>query len=289
MAIRAFTEPGDAVLIQRPVYYPFSSSIEDNDRCLINSPLIYTGGRYEMDLEDFERKIVDEQVKLFILCSPHNPVGRVWREEELLAVGEICRRHGVLVLADEIHADFVFAPNRHHIFAGLRPEFEDFTITCTAPSKTFNLAGLQISNIFIPNEQLRQHFCREIAKTGYDEPSRMGLIASAAAYAGGGEWFDALLGYLEGNRDYVRSELARRIPEIRLVEPESTYLLWLDCRALGFDERGLTDFIVNRAKLWLDEGTLFGPEGSGFERVNIACPRATLAQALDRLERACRG
>ena len=283
-AIRALTEEGEAVLIQQPVYYPFSESVLANGRRLVVNELVYSGGKYSVDLEDFEEKIKREKVKLFILCSPHNPVGRVWRAEELSAMGEICLRHGVKVVSDEIHADFVYPGNRHQVFAAISPELADITVTCTAPTKTFNLAGLQISNILISNPELRRRFRLEISKTGYSQPNIMGLVACRAAYEHGARWLDELLVYLGSNLEFVRSFLARELPRVRLVEPEGTYLVWLDFRALWLTDRELNDLIVNKAKLWLDAGTMFGAGGTGFQRVNIACPRSLLERAMRQLK-----
>lgn len=283
-AIRAFTEEGDAVLIQRPVYYPFSLSIKDNERKLVNNPLIYKGGKYEIDFVDFEQKIINNDVKLFILCSPHNPVGRVWSKEELIKIGDICVKHNVLVVADEIHEEFIYKGFKHHVFANLKPEFNKIAITCTAPSKTFNLAGLQISNIFIANAEIRHKFKKEIIKTGYCELNAMGLVACQTAYAHGQDWLEQLKVYLAQNLDFTRKFLAEKIPQIKLVEPQGTYLIWLDCSALHLDDKALEDLIINKAKLWLDAGTMFGSEGSGFQRINITCPRATLEKALLQLE-----
>lgn len=285
-AIRALTEKGDAVLIQRPVYYPFSFSIKDNERKLVNNPLVYKNGQYEIDFADFEQKIIDNQVKLFILCSPHNPVGRVWTKEELLKVGDICLKHNVIVVADEIHEEFIYEGFQHHVFANLKPEFNDITITCTAPSKTFNLAGLQVSNIFIANASIRHQFKKAMDRTGYCESNAMGLVACQAAYTYGRDWLDQLKTYLAENLAFTRTFLAEKIPQIKLVEPQGTYLIWLDCSGLHLTDKALEDLIINKAKLWLDAGTMFGPEGSGFERINITCPRATLEKALHQLEKA---
>jgi cystathionine beta-lyase len=282
-AVRAFTEEGGGVLIQRPVYYPFTNVIRANNREIINNPLRLEDGAYHIDFEDFERKIAQNNVKLFILCSPHNPVGRVWRREELSRMGEICLKHGCCVAADEIHCDFVFPGREHTVFAGISPEFAENTLLCTAPSKTFNLAGLQISNIVIPNKELRRRFQREIRKTGYDEPSLFGLAACRAAYESGEEWIGALLEYLTGNLDFLREFLREKLPRVKLIEPEGTYLIWLDFRDFGLSARELDDQIVNRAGLWLDGGTMFGAEGAGFQRVNIACTRSLLEEALSRL------
>jgi cystathionine beta-lyase len=288
-AIRALTKEGDAVLIQRPVYYPFSESILTNNRRLVNNPLVYSDGKYSVDFKDFEEKIVRNKVKLFLLCSPHNPVGRVWTKEELVRMGDICVKHNVLIVSDEIHSDFVYADYHHHVFASLKSEYLERTVTCTAPSKTFNLAGLQISNIFIPNPDVRKKFQKEVTKTGYSQLNTAGLIACQAAYEGGGLWLDELKQYLADNLDFVRSFLNERLPEIKLVEPQGTYLIWLDFRCLGLSAGQLEDMLANRAKLWLDCGSLFGAEGEGFERVNIACPRATLEAAFSKLEQAIAG
>lgn len=285
-AIRAFTGPGDSVLIQRPVYYPFTHAILDNGRTLINNPLEYRDGRYTINLEDFEAKIKENRVRLFILCSPHNPVGRVWTREELTAMGDICLKYNVIVVSDEIHADFIYPGHRHSVFADLRPEYADQTITCTAPSKTFNLAGLQVSNIFIKNREHRHAFWKEMNSTGYAQLNTVGFAACQAAYAEGRPWLEELLDYLKGNLDFIRSFLAEELPRISLVEPEGTYLAWLDFRNLGMTDEQLARFILDEAKLWLNGGSMFGPEGKGFQRINIACPRATLKKAFDQLRHA---
>lgn len=287
-AVRAFTEKGDCVLIQQPVYYPFSEVIRDNGRVLINSPLKQVNGRYEMDFEDMERKITENQVKLFLLCSPHNPVGRVWTEEELRKAGELCVKHGVLVVSDEIHSDFTYPGVAHHVFAGLSPEFARISVTCTAPSKTFNIAGLQVSNIFIPDPELRARFQKAVDAVGYSQVNLLGLLACQAAYETGEEWLSAVKEYIYGNLCFLREYLKENLPEIRLVEPEGTYLVWLDFGALGLTEEQRQELIEEKAGLWLDSGAMFGPDGEGFERVNIACPRETLQKALDQLAAAVR-
>ncbi len=285
-AINAVTQAGEGVLIQRPVYYPFTNMIQRNDRRLVNNPLCYKNGRYEMDFVDFERKITEENVKLFILCSPHNPVGRVWSKDELMRVGEICARHGVVVLSDEIHCDFTFPGYRHTMFPALGAAFEQNCILCTAPSKTFNLAGLQLANMIVPNPDLRQKVRRAVGATGYSHPGAFSLAGVRAAYQYGAQWLEELLAYLKGNLDFTREYLAAKLPQVKLVEPEGTYLLWLDFRALGLSKEALERLIVDRARLWLDSGSMFGPEGDGFERINIACPRSVLRQALGQLEKA---
>lgn len=286
IAIRAFTQKGDAILIQQPVYYPFANKVTENDRQLVVNPLVLKNGRYEMDFADMERKIVDYHVKMLLLCSPHNPVGRVWTKEELLRVGEICQKHGVLVVSDEIHADFTYAGHTHRVFASVKSEFADFTITCTAPSKTFNLAGLQNSNIFIPNRQLRHAYKKELSACGCGGTNCMGMAACQAAYEAGADWLEQLKQYLAGNLAYIRQFLREKLPEIALIEPDGTYLVWLDLRKLGLTEQQQRQLVVQDAKLWLDTGTLFGQGGEGFERINIACPRTTIEQAMQRLEHA---
>ncbi len=284
-AVAALTEVGDSVLIQRPVYYPFSSAVTDQGRKLVNSPLVYQNGRYSMDFEDFERQITGNNVKLFILCNPHNPVGRVWTREELLRMAEICIDHNVYIISDEIHSDFIYPDYKHTVFASLSTEISQRTITCTAPSKTFNLAGLQISNLFITDPNMRRKFRNAVKKVGYSEPNLMGMIACQAAYEGGEEWLDALRIYLQRNIEYVKDRLTKDFPGVKLVEPEGTYLLWLDFSGLGLKDDELTGKIQNIGRLWLDHGTMFGPEGAGFQRINIACPMATVIEAFDRLER----
>ena len=285
-AIRAFTNIGDAVLIQKPVYYPFFLTIEDNQRKVVNNSLVYKNGRYEMDFVDFEEKIISHKVKLFVLCSPHNPVGRVWNKEELLKIGDICLKHKVIVVADEIHADFVYHGHQHQVFANLKTDYQEITVTCTAPSKTFNIAGLQVSNIFIANENLRKKFKQELKKTANADINVMGLIACQAAYSQGEDWLRQVKIYIAENLEYVKTFLRDNLPQVKLVEPEGTYLLWIDFRELNLTEEELEDLIINKAKLWLDGGTMFGTEGVGFQRINIACPQKILIQAFTQLKEA---
>ena len=282
-AIRTFTNPNDSVLIQPPVYYPFANMIRQNDRTLIDNPLHLRNGHYEIDFEDFEQKIIAHKIKLFILCSPHNPVGRVWTRAELEQLAAICLRHNVIVVADEIHEEFV-RPGFHHIpFASLSEETAAITLTCTSPSKTFNLAGLQISNIFIRNEELRRRFKEELSRTGYDEPNTLGLAGAKAAYEHGAAWHTQLLAYLEENHVRAKEFIAAHLPKVKLIEPEGTYLLWLDFSAYGLTDEALNEKIIRDAHLWLDDGPIFGAGGSGFQRINIACPWATLEQGLKNL------
>ena len=288
-AIRAFTKEGESVIIQTPVYYPFKNMIEHNNRKLVTSSLFEKDGKWFIDFDDFEKKIIDNKVKLFILCSPHNPVGRVWTREELERIAEICLRYKVLVFSDEIHNDFVYAPNVHTVFSTLSPEVADNSIVSMSVSKTFNLAGLQFSTNFIKNPALRAKFKEEFDKTGYDEPSIMGLTAARAAYQNGKPWLEELKKHLLSNIDFVRTYLKDKLPLVRLIEPEGTFLLWLDFSALGLSDSEIDDIIVNKAKVWLDRGTMFGQEGEFYQRINIATPRPLLKEALDRIAGALRG
>lgn len=286
-AVKAFTKQGEAVIIQRPVYHPFWSMIEKNGRKVVNSPLklVQVNGdlRYEMDFDDFEKKIIENNVKLYLLCNPHNPGGRVWSKEELEQIGDICLRHNVIVVSDEIHADFCFYHTKHTVFASIKEEFMNSTITCTSPTKTFNLAGLQISNIFCANEQLRNKMIQEITSTGYDEPNLFGMIACQAAYQYGYEWLTEVKEYIEANMNYVHAFLQEKLPKVRMMKPEGTYLIWLDFSDYKLTEQELEDYIVQKANLWLDPGTMFGVEGKNFQRINVATTRSYLEKAMNSL------
>lgn len=279
-AIRALTEEGDAVLITRPVYYPFSSVINNQNRKLVNSALVLKNGHYEIDYEDFENKIISEKVKVFLFCSPHNPGGRVWTKEELEKISEICLKHNVIVISDEIHSDITFENHKHTVFASISDETRENSIICTAPSKTFNLAGLQFSNIIIPNEKLRSKFTKEMERTGYDEPSLMGIVAATAAYSEGKEWFEAAKAYIWNNILFAEKLVREKCPKIKVLKPEGSYLLWMDFSAFELSDSQINDRILNKAKVWLDSGIMFGPEGEKFQRINCATPRAILEKAL---------
>jgi len=280
IAVRALTQEGDGVVIQQPVYYPFEGAVRHTGRKLLVNQLVFEDGKYIIDFDDFEQKI--SQAKLFILCSPHNPVGRVWTVDELTRMGEICLKHNVTVIADEIWQDFIYTGHRHSVFSALSPKFSDITITATAPSKTFNLAGLQHANIFIPNKELRRKFKQEYRASGMSQPGLAGLVTCKAAYDHGDEWLDALLIYLADNMRLINSFLHERLEKIKLIEPQGTYLAWLDCSALGLSD--LDDVILNKAKLWFNDGERFGVGGKGFTRINAACQRDVLKEALIRLE-----
>lgn len=289
MAVKAYSEAGDAVLIQQPVYYPFTEVIEDNGRIVVSNDLVLgEDGKYHIDFEDFERKIVEKHISLFLFCSPHNPVSRVWTKDELMRIGEICLRHHVIIVSDEIHEDFVFGDRKHYVFADLKKEFAQISITCTSPGKTFNLAGLQISNIFIPDRKLRRQFKKQMDAAGYSQLNTIGLTACEAAYRYGGDWYDAMIAYIAGNIEFMKEYIRTELPQLKMIETEGTYLVWVDFRGLGLPEDELQELIVKKAALWLDSGAIFGKSGEGFERFNVACPRSILKQALEQLKAAIR-
>lgn len=283
MAVKAYSKEGEGVLIQQPVYYPFSEVILDNKRKLVVSELKQADdGKYYIDYEDFEKKIVEENVKLFILCNPHNPVGRVWTKDELAKIGDICIKHNVTVVSDEIHADFVFE-RKHTVFTTVKEEYKDIAIVCTSPSKTFNIAGFQVSNIFIANDELRKKFSEQVNGTGYSQLNLTGLVACEAAYRYGEEWYEAVLKYIKSNAEYVDNFLKEKLSKVRMTELEGTYLVWLDFREYGLSDLELNKSIIHKAGLWLDRGSLFGKSGEGYQRINIACPRSILNEALEKL------
>ncbi len=290
VAVRALTSPGETVIIEEPVYYPFREVVEDNDRTVVSVPLVRdAAGTYRRDLAALESTIEATGARLLLLCNPHNPVGRVWTRAELEALAEVTLRHGVTVVADEIHADLTVHGHRTTPFASLGTEVAAATVTATSASKAFNIAGLQVANILIASPVLRSSFRRALAATGYSQPNALGLTATRAAYEGGQAWLEELLTHLEANQDHVAARLAG-LDGVDLVPAEGTYLLWLDFAGLlartglGTDE--LDTFLLEEAGLWLDDGRLFGPCGAGLARLNIACPRALLDHALDRLEAA---
>lgn len=282
-AVKAFTKEGESVLIQKPVYYPFFNIINYLQRKVVNSSLILKNNHYEIDFDDFERKIVQENVKMFILCSPHNPGGRVWTKQELQKISEICLAHNVLVVSDEIHSDITFGSNVHTVYGSLSEQALKNSIICTAPSKSFNLAGLQFSNIFIADEKLRKAFSKELDKTGYDEPSVFGIVAATAAYSEGADWFDSVKSYIWENILFAKKYIEENASQIKVLVPEGTYLLWLDFSNTGLSDSEINDRVLNKAKVWLDSGSMFGKEGEKFQRINCATPRIILEDALKRI------
>ena len=284
--VKAFTEPGDAVLIQQPVYYPFREVIEDNGRKFVNSQLHYENGEYTIDFTDFEQKIEDNNVKVFLLCSPHNPAGRVWTKEELTRMGDICLKHNVIILDDEIHCDFVYAPHHFTSFLALDEKYRNNLVVFNSPSKTFNVAGLQPGNIIIPDEELRKRYRKANAAAGYSQGSIMGQVAVKSCYTKGDEWMKELVEYIAGNIAWVRDFVKENFPKATFVEPEGTYLVWIDFSGYGLSDDELEHLVVDEAKLWLDSGKIFGPATAQFERFNMACPRSTVEKAFQQLKAA---
>jgi cystathionine beta-lyase len=285
-AINAFTKPLESVLIQPPVYYPFARSVIQNKRKLINNPLLYRHGEYSIDFDDFEKKIIENKVKLFIFCSPHNPVGRVWTRDELSKICEICHKHKVIIFSDEIHCDFVFSGYKHIPFATLDKKYLQNIIIATSPSKTFNIAGLAASNIFIPNQRLRKLFIRQTFASGINMVNTFGLTACKAAYNHGAKWVDQLNIYIENNLNFVESFVKKYMPGIGFRKPQGSYLVWLDFNGLKLKDEQLRRLVENKAKLWVDEGGIFGKEGRGFIRINIACPLLVIKKAFNQLRKA---
>jgi cysteine-S-conjugate beta-lyase len=286
MLIRTFTNSGDKVIIQTPVYYPFSSAIKSNHCTVVTNPLIRDKKKYKIDFESLEEKAKDPLVKLLILCSPHNPVGRVWTLEELKRLGEICLKNNILVISDEIHSDLVFDGYKFIPYASINETFKENCIICTSASKTFNLAGLHTSNIIIPSETLRSKFMETVYSNGLAGMNTFGLIATEAAYNEGEEWLEQVLAYIQDNFEYLKSFIEEKIPEIEVIDAEATYLIWLDFRKLKLSLKELKHFSIKKAGIFFDEGFIFGKPGAGFERINIACARSILEEALIKLEKA---
>lgn len=284
--VQALLRPGDKVLIQEPVYYPFKKSVENNGCHVIVNELKYNGDFYEIDFQDFEEKVKDTKVKMFILCSPHNPVSRVWTEEELRKMGDICLANDVMVISDEIHNDLVYSGNKHIMFGSLSEELADISITCTAPSKTFNLAGMQASNVIISNKEVMTKYREQLERNNIGMQNPLSIVAAEAAYNEGEEWLEQLLRYLEGNIDFIKKYLAENLPKARLIKPQATYLGWIDLREYESDGKKLEELVIKEGKVAFDGGTWFGQGGDGFLRINYACPRALLEEGLKRLSKA---
>lgn len=285
MAVRAYTQVGDPVLLQLPVYYPMSEVIEDNGRKVVSSDLVLKDGRYEIDFKDLEQKITENGIKLFLLCSPHNPVGRVWTQEELKRIVDICLAHDVKIVSDEIHEDFVYPGHKHISLINVDERVKEFSITCTSVSKTFNLAGLQIASILIPNRTLRHQFRKAVDAAGYSQLNSFGVEAVKAAYLHGEEWYAGVTKYIWENLMYLKDYINKHLPQVKVIEPEGTYLVWLDFRGTNLSDEEINDQIIHQAKLWLDAGTIFGKQGEGFQRINLATSRSILKEALERLVR----
>lgn len=293
VAIRSLTHPGDGIVLQPPVYHPFYPAVTASGCQIVANNLKLANGRYEMDYAGLESRLAasseifggPNRVKAILFCNPQNPVGRLWGREELVRLGEIALNHGAAVISDEIHCEILFKGYRHVPFASISAEFAQNSIVCLSPSKTFSLAGLEISTIIIPNRRMRESF--ESIRGGIlPSPNLFGYVALEAAYRYGDEWLEQVLEYLQGNLDFLQAYVSDKIPRIKVIPPQGTYLIWLDCRGLGLDNQALKRFMCQEARVGLEDGYVFGEAGSGFQRMNIACPRSLLAEALQRIEKA---
>lgn len=292
-AIRSLTHPGDEVILQEPAYHPFFPAVTGSGCQIATNKLKLINGRYEMDYEDLERKFHPEtgrlrghrRIKTILFCNPHNPVGRLWKRDEIIKMGEIIIENGVVVISDEIHCELLFKGHKHTPFASISQEFEQNSIVCMSPSKTFNLPGLGISSIIIPNKKLRKEFL-SIQSGIVPDPNLFGYTALEAAYREGDEWLEQVQDYLQKNLDFLLEYFDKKIPDIKVIEPQGTYLIWLNCHGLGMDKLALSSFMQDKARVGLEDGFIFGEAGSGFVRMNIACPRSILEEALGRIERA---
>ena len=282
--IRTYANSGDEIIIQTPVYHPFYSSVKNNGCIIVENPLIYENGSYKMDYEDLKKKIT-HRTKILVLCNPHNPVGRVWSKDELIKLGQICIENNILVVSDEIHFDLIYKGNEHTVFASISEEFAQNSVICTAPSKTFNIAGLQVSNIIIPNKKLRNLYNITLENNAGNEINSFAAVALEASYNEGEEWLQQLLLYLGENLNFLMQYFEERIPKIKVIKPEGTYLVWIDCLALNMSPSELEEFFVKKVKVGFNDGILFGAEGARFQRINIACARSVLKEALERIER----
>jgi cystathionine beta-lyase len=279
----AMTQPGDKIIVQPPVYYPFFRVILNNGRQIVNNPLDFQNGRYAMDFDDLEKR-AGSRTRLMIISSPHNPVGRVWTKEELTRLGNFCIKNDIILISDEVHSDLVFRGHQNIPTASISEEICEQTVTCIAPSKTFNLAGLKTSAIIISNPRIRQNYINMLQNLSIGMDNSFGLVAMETAYKHGREWLDQLLEYLEENLEFTITYFREKIPRIKPLRPEATYLIWLDCRDLGLDDEALNSFMIEKAKVWMDDGPMFGIGGQGFQRMNIACPRVTLEEGLKRIK-----
>lgn len=286
LIIKLFTEENDKIMIQNPVYTPFSNVIRDNNRKLVINSLIEREGKYGIDFEDFENKAKDPDLKWFILCNPHNPVGRVWTKEELEKLGDICLKNNVRIIADEIWRDIVYKNHKHISIASLSKEIEKITITCFSATKTFNIAGLQASFVSFPKNEEFNRFNNELGILDIKRNNPFSLVAVEAAFNKGGDWVNELVEYLEGNANYVEKYIEENISNIKVIKPEGTYLMWLDFRNLNLDKDEISSVLIKKGKIALSSGSIFGEEGQGFVRMNIACPRYILEDGLNRIKKA---
>lgn len=293
VAVRSLTHPGDEVILQEPTYHPFFPVVVNSGCKIVNNGLKIDNNRYEIDYKGLEEKFHSKsrsfqeagRIKTIIFCNPHNPVGRLWKRDEIIKMGEIVINNGAVVISDEIHCEILFKDQKHTPFASISEKFEENSIVCMSPSKTFNLAGLEVSTIIIPNKKLRDNFIN--TRSGIvPNPNLFGYTALEAAYRHGDEWLEQVLDYLQENLDCLKLYIENRIPDIKVIDPEGTYLIWLDFRDLGMDNQTLSNFMKREAKVGLEDGFIFGESGSGFMRMNIACPRSILAEALKRIENA---
>ena len=280
--IKALTVPGDKVLVQTPVYNCFFSSIRNNGCEIVTSPLVHTDNTFTIDYDDLEKKVADPKMKVMLLCNPHNPVGRIWRREELIRIGKICIRHEVTVVSDEIHCELVFPGHTYTPFASISDEFLRHSVTCISPSKAFNIAGLQIANIICADACRRTQIDRAINDNEVCDVNPFGVIATQSAYNEGEEWLNQLIQYLHANYLYMQEFCREHLPNFPITLLEGTYLVWMDCRTLGIPSEDIEQQLVDKTGLWLNAGTMYGVEGEGFMRWNIACPRATLMEGLKR-------
>lgn len=285
--VNALTEENQGIIIQKPVYYPFEAKIKGNNRVVVNNPLKYENDEYIMDYEDFEEKAKDENNKIFILCNPHNPVGRVWKEEELRTIVDICKKHDLWIISDEIHCDIIRKGIKLIPLELVCPDYKDKIITCTAPSKSFNLAGLQMSNIIINNKEAQEKWTEEtMIKASISAPNPFAIVATIAAYNDCEDWMNEVNDYIDKNIEYISNFIKEHMPNVKMVPSEGTYLVWLDFREYGLNEKELENIMLNKAKVILDEGYIFGEEGIGFERINVASPISIIEECMNRIKNA---
>lgn len=284
--ILSLTQENDSILIQEPVYHPFKNSIKYNKRIPVINELVREESHYSINFEDFENKIINHNVKLFILCSPHNPVGRVWLKDELIQMADICHKHGVVIVSDEIHMDFIYKGHEHHVLANLKPEYQDFVITLVAPSKSFNLAAFKVSQLVTTNPDFKKKIEHEYERLGFHGHNTFGLLACEVAYRSGDQFMDDVVEYIHQNILYIKDYVSENLSMIKVMDIEGTYLLWLDFSELKLEQADLMDFLGSKAHVWFNDGSMFGESGKGFVRMNCATQRDVIKQALDQLNKA---